>query len=352
MGPSETSSWTRMSLLSVALLLLTTSLHTTVGDIICLPGKSPGAQVVHVGSNQAFGYKTQHGETYGRHTRCAVVFKKSSSCPSLVVSCPKFDIAHPKANCKGKGGDFLAIGKKRFCQNKGPNNFTSTAGKLTVSFNANKKVEGEGAECTIACSDLEPTSLGGNNVSVQVNNQLGVTVRGRVLFLACPANPSLEYTVDPGQTATILNTGDCLIKGISGNDGTTECVPFSSSGTTQTQFQIRASGHGCVISPAGSGAGQTLGEEDDSVQVKNELSVTVTGEVLFSSCPDSPSHDYTVDAGQTATINRGDCDQYITSITGNDGTSQCNSYRSNGTKESQFQIIGIIGDAGCEINPN
>ena len=33
------------------------------------------SQVVHVGSNHAFGYKTQHGETYGRHTRCAVVFK-------------------------------------------------------------------------------------------------------------------------------------------------------------------------------------------------------------------------------------------------------------------------------------
>jgi len=149
-----------MKLLTVALLLLTISLHATVGDIICLPGKSPGAQVVHVGSNHAFGYKTQHGETYGRHTRCAVVFKKSSSCPSLVVSCPKFDIAHPNTNCKGKGGDFLAIGKKRFCQNKGPTNFTSTAYKLTVSFNSHKKVEGKGAECTIACSDLEPTSSG------------------------------------------------------------------------------------------------------------------------------------------------------------------------------------------------
>ena len=40
--------------------------------------------------------------------------QKHRSCPSLVVSCPKFDIAHPKANYKGKGGDFLALGKKRF----------------------------------------------------------------------------------------------------------------------------------------------------------------------------------------------------------------------------------------------
>ena len=89
-------------------------------------------QVVHIGSNQSVRYKTQHGETYGRNTKCVVHFKvlilfssenpslrvfcsqKSRSCPSLVVSCPKFDIAHPKANCKGKGGDFLSLGKKRF----------------------------------------------------------------------------------------------------------------------------------------------------------------------------------------------------------------------------------------------
>merc|ERR1719193_2737985 len=112
-------------LLSFPLLLLATSAHAS--GIICLPGKSPGAQVVHIGSNQSVGYKTQHGETYGDNAKCAVHFKRSSSCPSLVVSCPKFDIAHPKANCKGKGGDFLALGQKRFCQNKGPNNFNSRA---------------------------------------------------------------------------------------------------------------------------------------------------------------------------------------------------------------------------------
>ena len=32
-------------------------------------------QVVHVGSNHAFGYKTQHGETYRRNTMCEVHFK-------------------------------------------------------------------------------------------------------------------------------------------------------------------------------------------------------------------------------------------------------------------------------------
>ena len=48
----------------------------------------------------------------------------------------------------------------RFCQKKGPDNFNSTASKLTVSFISNKKGHGEGAECTVACSDLTPTSPG------------------------------------------------------------------------------------------------------------------------------------------------------------------------------------------------
>ena len=41
-------------------------------------------------------------------------FQKTSSCPSLMVSCPKFDVAHRKANCKGSNGDFLSLGKARF----------------------------------------------------------------------------------------------------------------------------------------------------------------------------------------------------------------------------------------------
>ena len=34
-------------------------------------------QVVHIGSNQSVSYKTQHGETYGRNTKCVVHFKVS-----------------------------------------------------------------------------------------------------------------------------------------------------------------------------------------------------------------------------------------------------------------------------------
>ena len=46
----------------------------------------------------------------------------------------------------------------RFCQSKGPNSFNSTAKTLTIGFNSNAKKEGEGAECSVACSDLTPTS--------------------------------------------------------------------------------------------------------------------------------------------------------------------------------------------------
>ena len=90
-------------------------------------------------------FKTQQGEKYGNNIKCTVNLKvildkkfpykykkldliillghekrfivlsqKTSSCPSLVVSCPKFDIAHKNPNCKGKSGDFLSLGNKRF----------------------------------------------------------------------------------------------------------------------------------------------------------------------------------------------------------------------------------------------
>ena len=88
-------------------------------------------QVVYIGSNQSVSYKTQHGEMYAGNTKCVVHFKvsffssensvffvfcsqKVSPCPSLMVFCSKFDIDHPKAKCLVKGGDFLALGKKRF----------------------------------------------------------------------------------------------------------------------------------------------------------------------------------------------------------------------------------------------
>ena len=44
----------------------------------------------------------------------------------------------------------------RFCQNNGPNNFSFSGNRLTVTFSSNRAVEGEGAECTIACTNLAP----------------------------------------------------------------------------------------------------------------------------------------------------------------------------------------------------
>ena len=103
----------------------------------------------------------------------------------MVVSCPRFDLAHNKAHCKGKKGDFISLGKKRFkavvnqvgcyflvsrfCQKAGPNNFRSSGNKLTVSFTSDKTVEGEGAECTIACSDLVPAGQSRGSPHVKKN---------------------------------------------------------------------------------------------------------------------------------------------------------------------------------------
>ena len=106
------------------------------------------------------------------------LMQKTSACPSLVVTCPKFDLAHSKAHCKGRKGDFLSLGNQRFeailitpvcrltvicgfprfCRNSGPNNFNFSGNRLTVTFRSNSSVEGEGAECTIACSDLAPAA--------------------------------------------------------------------------------------------------------------------------------------------------------------------------------------------------
>ena len=89
-------------------------------------------QVVRIESNQIVRYKTQRGKKYGGNTKCVVDFEvnffssknpvfyvfcsqKSNNCPSLVMSCQKFDIKHPKAECPVKGGDLLTLnGKTRF----------------------------------------------------------------------------------------------------------------------------------------------------------------------------------------------------------------------------------------------
>ena len=89
-------------------------------------------QTIHIESKQSVAFKTQVGERYGQNTRCKVFFKvswapaqcslklllasfqKTRSCPALVMSCPKFDVPHPRANCRPNNGDYLSLGSRRF----------------------------------------------------------------------------------------------------------------------------------------------------------------------------------------------------------------------------------------------
>ena len=112
-----------------------------------------------------------------------------TSCPSLVMSCPTFDVVHPRRDCKGKKGDTLSIGKKRFkklhssgcgcgsmwvwvwfyvdtfnyfafprfCGKNGPDRLPIKGKSAAVVFKSDKKGNGGGADCTIACSDFSPT---------------------------------------------------------------------------------------------------------------------------------------------------------------------------------------------------
>ena len=86
-------------------------------------------QTVTVGSGQTVGFRSQQGEIYGKGTKCKVSFKVSStallylktlfllqrdsSCPSLLVSCPTFDVPHAKENCRGPP-DYLLLGNQRW----------------------------------------------------------------------------------------------------------------------------------------------------------------------------------------------------------------------------------------------
>ena len=82
----------------------------------------------------------------------------------------------------------------RFCQSKGPNNLNSTTKTLTIGFNSNAKEEGEGAECSVACSDLTPTS--GTLVwesSDQLKHYLRWVGRRRRVIKTVPASQPKGY---------------------------------------------------------------------------------------------------------------------------------------------------------------
>jgi len=141
---------------SLVLSLVTFASKGSSADIVCPAGRS-SPQTVTVGSGQTVGFRTQQGEIYGKNTKCKVNFKRDSSCPSLVVSCPIFDVPHAQETCIGPP-DYLLLGNQRFCQKSGPKNFSSSSSKLTLGFVSNRVFEGEGAECSIACSDVPPAA--------------------------------------------------------------------------------------------------------------------------------------------------------------------------------------------------
>ena len=82
----------------------------------------------------------------------------------------------------------------RFCKRKGPNSFKSTTKTLKIGFNSNAKKEGEGAECSVACSDLTPTS--GTLVwesSDQLKHYLRWVGRRRRVIKTVPASQPKGY---------------------------------------------------------------------------------------------------------------------------------------------------------------
>ena len=97
-------------------------------------------QSLSVGSGQQLVFRTQYGPMYQPNTNCTVNIKVSklknsnthtqkntlfsssqrdSTCPSLVVSCPKFDIPHEDATCplpQDEKVDYLSLGGQRFAR--------------------------------------------------------------------------------------------------------------------------------------------------------------------------------------------------------------------------------------------
>merc|ERR1712192_265764 len=201
---------------------------------------------------------------YGQNTKCKVHFKKSSTCPSLVVSCPKFDLAHNKAHCKGRKGDFVSLGKKRFCQKKGPNKFRSSGNKLTVSFTSDRTVEGEGAECTIACSDLVPTAHVESWNAWGEWSQCSTTCDqgSRLRIRSCSGGSSDHCPGDPAEAET-CKTADCQVAVLSWN-GWGEWNQCSTSCGQGSRLRMRA----CSDSTCGGSSNNCPGDATESEACK------------------------------------------------------------------------------------
>merc|ERR1719427_1043233 len=129
-------------------------------DVVCTK-KMRKSVTIEEGESSSF--KTQAEAKYGPRTRCQVTYKKGSSCPSLSLSCSKFDLDNKNKKCRG--GDKMLVAaegkKKRFCQNSPPN--ITVSGDIKLVFTTNKKKQATGAECIVECSGGNTTTV--NNTS-------------------------------------------------------------------------------------------------------------------------------------------------------------------------------------------
>merc|ERR1719427_2445782 len=139
-------------------------------DVVCTK-KMRKSVTIEEGESSSF--KTQAGAKYGPRTRCQVTYKKGSSCPSLNLSCSKFDLDNKNKKCRG--GDKMLVAaegkKKKFCQNSPPN--ITVSGDIKLVFTTNKKKQATGAECIVQCSGGNTTTV--NNTTTTYNTTTATT---------------------------------------------------------------------------------------------------------------------------------------------------------------------------------
>merc|ERR1719427_1990023 len=143
-------------------------------DVVCTK-KMRKSVTIEEGESSSF--KTQAEAKYGPRTRCQVTYKKGSSCPSLSLSCSKFDLDNKNKKCRG--GDKMLVAaegkKKKFCQNSPPN--ITVSGDIKLVFTTNKKKQATGAECIVECS-------GGNTTTTTAESPTTVSSSSNAAYCA------------------------------------------------------------------------------------------------------------------------------------------------------------------------
>jgi len=162
-------------------------------------------------------------------------------------------------------------------------------------------------------------------------------VKGQIDYLGCSDD---SYDLHPGKSGQFFR-GVCLITRIFGTDVTTGdmCTPYTSSGTSYSQFEIIANPHGpgCYITRVTSLDVDLEFITFPDVNLNNTYKSTVTGQITFVEPCVYNGQSYSVDSTGSTTIVRGDC--LITGIYGQDATGNtCVPFESTGTSASKFQI--------------